>query len=387
MATIERLPNELLVAIAESVQDIRGLASMAKTNRRLNSIATPPLYREAVRRERNDALLHCAGEGLLGILELLEAAGQDLNARAITRPDEERTRRVINSMCEREEIGITTVFKEAGRTYGGAIHRTVLKGQTEVDRWLISHGVPVDSESVNLCECDNGEDSDHGSPLHLALCQGQEEVAHILLANGASIDELDPFAGTTAWQSAIQGRYPATAMEFAISLASTRTEILARHADGFEEEQQQDNKAAQKKGRTCSDGFGVDSENYGHSLTEEDILDSVTALLDPIACIEAYADSKKSEAILGQKKKLERNEVCWEFIVKRAGREIIEGEFYFMAKHLLLLELIDEMWFKARKLSVSLAMHSLCRAAMKRDGKGEKCRKGKGCYACHEWAK
>ncbi|KAK2017828.1 hypothetical protein LZ32DRAFT_576140 [Colletotrichum eremochloae] len=281
MATIEQLPNELLVAIAKSVRDVRGLASMAKMNRRFNSIATLPLYREAVRRQMNDALFYCAGEGLLGALELLRAAGQDLDVRQISESDEERTRKTFMAAWELEEFDLKAAFQKAyRRTQEGAIHRAVLKGQTEAVRWLISHGVPVDSVSANLCECDDAEDSGTRSPLHLALCRGQEEVAHILLANGAKIDEFKPFANTTAWQSAIQSRHPATAMEFALSLAATHSEMFAGHADGFD----------------------IDSEHDGHSVTEQDILSSVTALLDPIACLEAYAESKKSEAVLGQKR-------------------------------------------------------------------------------------
>ncbi|KAK1593977.1 uncharacterized protein LY79DRAFT_589434 [Colletotrichum navitas] len=324
MATIEHLPNELLVAIAKSVQDIRGLASMAKMNRRFNIIATSPLYHEAVRRERNDALFHCAGEGLLGALDLLEAAGQDLNVREITQPDSERINGVIQTMCERGEFNIGRVFLEAGRTDEGVIHRAVLKGQAEVVRWLISHGVPVDSRFMNLCECDNVKESGIGSPLHLALCQGQEEVAHILLANGAKIDELEPFSGTTTWQSAIQGRHPVAAMEFALSLASTHSEIFARHADGPKEEKEQINcDVVQKKVLESSNGFGVDSEPDGHSVTEEDILGSVTALLDPIACIEAYADSNKSDAILGQKRKSERMKAHGKLASKKAEHDVI----------------------------------------------------------------
>ncbi|KAK1962890.1 hypothetical protein LY78DRAFT_749400 [Colletotrichum sublineola] len=284
MATIEHLPNELLVAIAKSVRDVRGLASMAKMNRRFNSIATLPLYREAVRRQMNDALFYCAGEGLLGALELLRAAGQDLDVRQISESDEERTRKTFMAAWELEEFDLKAAFQKAyRRTQEGAIHRAVLKGQTEAVRWLISHGVPVDSVSANLCECDDAEDSGTRSPLHLALCRGQEEVAHILLANGAKIDEFKPFSNTTAWQSAIQSRHPATAMEFALSLAATHSEMFARHADGLD----------------------IDSEHDGHSVTEQDILSSVTALLDPIACLEAYAESKKSEAVLGQKRILE----------------------------------------------------------------------------------
>ncbi|KAK1982313.1 hypothetical protein LZ30DRAFT_544546, partial [Colletotrichum cereale] len=307
MATLEHLPNELLVAIAESVQEIRGLASMAKMNRRFNRIATQLLYCEAVRRERHDALFHCAGEGLLGALNLLEAAGQDLNVREIRIPDERRTSGIMKTMSECEEFDSKKAFREAGRTDESAIHRAISKGQSEVVRWLIGHGVPIDFKSVNLCKCIEIRGSGVGSPLHLALCRGQEEVAHILLANGANVDELNPFPGTTPWQRAIQGRNPVAAMEFARSLASKHSGIVAGHADSSEEEQEEvDSNFIQKKSLMSSNDFDADSEHDGNYFTEKDILGSVTALLDPIACIEAYADSRKSETILGQKRRLER---------------------------------------------------------------------------------
>ncbi|KAK2022300.1 hypothetical protein LX32DRAFT_509651, partial [Colletotrichum zoysiae] len=301
MATIEHLPNELLIAIAKSVRDVRGLASMAKMNRRFNIIAMPLLYHEAVRRKRNDALFHCAGEGLLGALELLEAAGQDLNVTEITQPGDKG----INKIYQGGEFYVSRAFLEAGGTAEGVIHRAVLKGQTEVVRWLISQGVPVHNQSVNLCECEDSKAPGSGSPLHLALCRGQEEMAHILLANGANINELEFFDGMTAWQNAIQSRHPATAMEFALSLASTHSKIFARCPDGSKEEGQPDSSdAVQRKTLTTSNGFGVETEHDGHAVIEEDILGSVSALLDPIACIEAYADSNRSEAILGQKRRL-----------------------------------------------------------------------------------
>ncbi|KAK2056102.1 hypothetical protein LY76DRAFT_549055 [Colletotrichum caudatum] len=320
MATIEHLPNELLIAIAKSVRDVRGLASMAKMNRRFNIIAMPLLYHEVVRRKRDDALFHCAGEGLLWALDLLEAAGQDLNVREITQPGEER----MNKRYEGGEFYISRRFLEAGGTEEGVIHRAVLKGQAEVVRWLISHGVPVHSQSMNLCECDDFKSLGSGSPLHLALCRGQEEIAHILLANGANINELEFFDGVTAWQDAIQGRHPATAMDFALSLASTHSKIFARCLDGAKEERQPDSSdAVQKKSLTTSNVFSVDTRHDEHTVTEEDILGSVSALLDPVTCIEAYADSNRSEAIMGQKRRWERKKALRKPALKKAEHDVI----------------------------------------------------------------
>ncbi|GJC88724.1 hypothetical protein ColLi_11562 [Colletotrichum liriopes] len=50
------------------------------------------------------------------------------------------------------------------------------------------------------------------------------------------------------------------------------------------------------------------TEHTEHPVTEEYIVSAVATLLDPIACIEAYADSKRKEAVMGQKGNLERLE-------------------------------------------------------------------------------
>ncbi|GJD03728.1 tRNA (adenine-N(1)-)-Methyltransferase [Colletotrichum higginsianum] len=44
----------------------------------------------------------------------------------------------------------------------------------------------------------------------------------------------------------------------------------------------------------------------GRPIAEDDILSAVTDLLDPIAAIEAYADSDKKEYVLGQKRRLKK---------------------------------------------------------------------------------
>ncbi|GKT95000.1 ankyrin repeat domain protein [Colletotrichum tofieldiae] len=362
MTRLEMLPNELLLAIAESVKDIRGLASMAKMNRRLNVITTPLLYREEVRRKKHDALFYCADEGLLGVLELLRVAGQSFTARNIIIPEQSKINMRL-LITEFESFGVQMAIRMAGWIDEGAIHRAVLKGQIDVVRWLISHGVLVNETSANLCKCDGGNGSSPSNPLHLALCRGQQEVAHILLANGAKIEELEPVISKTFWQNAIQGQNPATAMEFALSVASTHSEFVAGRAGGSMGDQEQINIALRgnfikpttelgistvstEKGASLFqaiapidtkkdiDGpiwqkgtvdandtvqteipMNIDrsksgSEQTERTVTEEYIISAVTTLLDPIACIEAYADSRRKEAVLGQKGNLERLEVC-----------------------------------------------------------------------------
>ncbi|CCF41194.1 hypothetical protein CH063_02534 [Colletotrichum higginsianum] len=361
MTQLEHLPGELLASVAEWVKEICGLASLTKTSRRLNAVATPLLYREEVRRNNQSALLYCAGEGLLGSLELLRAAGQDLAARRISYSEPEATiREPFNTDRRSGASGRPRLPRGVGKTWEGAIHRAVLKGEAEVVRWLITNGVPVNQSSKNLCKCDNALGPDPNTPLRLALCHRQMEAAHILLANGATMRYIGAFPDTTAWQAAVGGHQPAAAMEFAFSVASKHSEVIHGHMGSFTDEKHHSENAirdscikpmvelddqSQSYSATAASHFwevaqadtiaGIDNplqqdgladtdgavqagsamaidvpgpklQCKGRPIAEDDILSAVTDLLDPIAAIEAYADSDKKEYVLGQKRRLKK---------------------------------------------------------------------------------
>ncbi|TDZ31525.1 hypothetical protein C8035_v012221 [Colletotrichum spinosum] len=210
--TIQGLPDELLALIASKVRDLRALASMALTNRRLNYIATTALYQEEVYRKDHLAIFHCAETGNIGGLELLRVHGQNLTVRMKfdlqqgtprNRPSKKQTRWL-------QAYWDTLLTDEPRR---GAIHFAILNGQLDTVRWLISYGVPVNQPIL----ASDSFDAEETTPLQLAYENGEFGAVLVLLVNGAA----DALQGSQVWHKALEMGHVKPGMEFAMSVASS----------------------------------------------------------------------------------------------------------------------------------------------------------------------
>ncbi|KAF6835777.1 tRNA (adenine-n-)-methyltransferase [Colletotrichum plurivorum] len=373
MTKLEQFPNELLVIITSFVQDYRGLASLARMNRRLNEIATPYLYRKEVRRQKNRhrAFMQCAYTGQLGTLRLFWKYGQDLRVKIRYPKDPEHEKHLRYDIMEDECVR-------------GAIHTAIIGGQPDVVSWLVSHGVPVYEDCEGLCDfwrCDAG--CYIQKPLQLAVCKKQYTAALILLANGASQDEILKWMtrGESVWLEAICRPHAKQALEFAADAASAATSeergvgeglrgdlldeapgeqvmegievspspntsdqsvfLFERFGNlkdspkiepptiafcsaetsspaGFPETATVDRLTSTPMDLTSADA--VQSDLSSQHDSDEQIIQMVTRLIDPIDALDVYAGSPQKEASEWKQRKRERQEAHKKLVFKRAER-------------------------------------------------------------------
>ncbi|KAF9870780.1 hypothetical protein CkaCkLH20_11679 [Colletotrichum karsti] len=404
MATLEDLPSELLLHIAEELWELRGLASLAKMNHRLKAIANPILYQAAARKKKHNAFFHCARIGQMGNLEILRKNGQDL--RVSISNSKELLKKAKHALKEKSRLGsekakklremgqktdsdssdddddeatsngdfLTSTQHGMEKVYTGelfknpnvremnAISIAAVHGQAEVISWLISHGVSINIWSVNLCPCQgHDEEGAHNiaqTPLHLAICHGQFGAAHVLTANGASPECTDT-DGTSMWQGAISSSQPAPALRFAASVAEAQASVAASfspvdsifadvtHHSGCiptsvddthqfaciptkeTEAATQDASARNPTSIFGGESFGESSPTAGDpeilqpiQPTEDQTIDAVYTMLDPIAAIGAYSNSRQTEVKRWHGRKLELMAAHKCKIVKRADRRV-----------------------------------------------------------------
>ncbi|KAF6844010.1 tRNA (adenine-n-)-methyltransferase [Colletotrichum musicola] len=352
MTRLEHFPDELLVIITSFVRDYRGLASLARMNRRLNEIATPYLYRKEVRRQkkRHRAFMQCAYTGQLGTLRLFWKYGQDLRVKIKYPRDPEYKKYLRYHIMEDECVR-------------GAIHTAIIGGQPDIVSWLVSHGVPVYESCDGLCDfwwC-----GVH-TPLQLAVCKKQYTAALIILANGASQDEILKWMtrGESVWLEAICRPNAKQALEFAADAASAATSeergvgegLLGDLHDEAPGEQLTEgievspspNTSDQsvflfERFRNLKDSPKIEPPTIAFCSTETssaagfpetatvDRLTStpmdlnsadamVTRLIDPIDALDVYAGSPQKEASEWKQRKRERQEAHKKLVFKRAER-------------------------------------------------------------------
>ncbi|KAF3808360.1 hypothetical protein GCG54_00012998 [Colletotrichum gloeosporioides] len=353
MAKLETLPNELLFIILKDVRDIRGLASLAQMNRRLNEVATPSLYMAAARKKRHQALVHSAKMGNIAALEVLRVCGQNLRATVnnkkelikawvqkqalISKRDKslerlkkdiqklERARSMLNykkypeikppgwkdeadEEIQKKRLEIIEIDKriddfkriivdprqDAKRIVYfqeyGALHWAAFFGQSETVRWLLSNGVNPRQACFLQCTWIYASGNEYLRTYTNAL-----HLAFDLGRWGVVQVFSANKAGhaimydTSLWEEAIQEDQAKPAMKFAVSVASS-----------------------------C---FHDDAGLLKQKPSEKSIIDSVNLLLDPLDCLEAHCDAEPEDIILWNERKQRLLEKQKGQVFKRAERK------------------------------------------------------------------
>ncbi|KAI8259670.1 tRNA (adenine(58)-N(1))-methyltransferase TrmI [Colletotrichum sp. SAR11_239] len=353
MAKLETLPNELLFIILKDVRDIRGLASLAQMNRRLNEIATPSLYMAAARKKRHQALIHSAKMGNIAALEVLRACGQNLRATVnnkkeltkawvqkqalISKRDKslerlkkdtqklERARSMLNykkypeikppgwkdeadEEIQKKRLEIMEIDKridnfkrivvnprqDAKRIVYfqeyGALHWAAFFGQSETVRWLLSNGVNPRQACFLQCTWIYPSGNEDLRTYTNALHLAFELGRWgVVQVFSANIAGYAVAYDTSLWEEAIQEDQPKPAMKFAVSVASS-----------------------------C---FHDDAGLLKQNPSEKSIIDSVNLLLDPLDCLEAHCDAEPEDIILWNERKQRLLEKQEGQVFKRAERK------------------------------------------------------------------
>ncbi|KAL2018167.1 hypothetical protein VTK56DRAFT_1192 [Thermocarpiscus australiensis] len=212
--SIAVLPIELLVFVIESLDRVRDIAALARTNRRLYSTANPLLYERAARNQDARPLAWAASRGLVGTLRMVLAAGADPNRQFVEQlPAAEwekacaPARAAAPSSVEHGELfdfeggrdssigwstetdnsdhaGTPETAQSLSRTASGhSLH--ALSGSDQESDISTDGGLSSSSEpSVS----DPGTVNRTFYAIHLAASRGHDEIIEILIDHGALVN-------------------------------------------------------------------------------------------------------------------------------------------------------------------------------------------------------
>jgi ankyrin repeat protein len=201
MTSLSNLPDELIILIAEAC-DVPDKARLARSNRRLNDLATRVLLRYSVREEGNSAMYWAAKHGHINTLERMRSCGAEVNDNSGSR---------LSIVVKRlDSLPWENLHTTAGFL---PLHVAAKFGQDTAVKWLLSKGARLESLAQNLCQCESQITEAHAygnnrwnlwTPLHIAICSGHISTARLLISRGASIRSpgSGPFLSTNVFHTA-----------------------------------------------------------------------------------------------------------------------------------------------------------------------------------------
>ncbi|ROV99681.1 hypothetical protein VSDG_03023 [Cytospora chrysosperma] len=187
MASISKLPSEVVVLIAKACR-VPEKSALARSNRQMNELITPELYKYNIQKEGGSAVFWAAEHGCIETLERLVSFGAEVNDitasrfRVVHRPYYPYGTRCLHD------------------TFFSPLHIAAKFGQDGAVKWLLDHGARIEAMAHNLCACQEGvmdvaNDSDFdprlsplATPFHIALCNGNITTAKLLVSRGAGVD-------------------------------------------------------------------------------------------------------------------------------------------------------------------------------------------------------
>lgn len=181
MASLSCLPDEIIILVAEAC-DVPGKARLARSNRRLNELATEVLHRYSVQEEGNSAMYWAAEHGHIRTLQRMRSCGAELNDSSGSRLPivYRRFFRYPAGYYSRDSVGFLP------------LHVAAKFGQDAVVQWLLKNGARIESLAQSLCGCpasliDTSNWEPRWTALHLAICHDNLSTAKLLISRGAAL--------------------------------------------------------------------------------------------------------------------------------------------------------------------------------------------------------
>ncbi|KAG8159990.1 hypothetical protein KVR01_010627 [Diaporthe batatas] len=230
MSSLSSLPDEVIILIAEAC-DVPDKARLARSNRRLNDLATRVLLRYSVKEAGNSAMFWAAEHGHINTLERMRSYGAEINDTSGSR--------LATVVRRLDSFPQHRLYSSTGFS---PLHIAAKFGQNAAVKWLLRNGARIESLAQHVCQCeprlgyaghigDFDDDDDniynaynsgsHGphawSPLHISICSGNTSTAKLLISHGALIQspERGPFPSTNIFHTAAR-RNNIAAIEFLV---------------------------------------------------------------------------------------------------------------------------------------------------------------------------
>ncbi|KAI8239049.1 tRNA (adenine(58)-N(1))-methyltransferase TrmI [Colletotrichum sp. SAR 10_77] len=353
MAKLETLPNELLFIILKDVRDIRGLASLAQMNRRLNEIATPALYMAAARKKRHQALIHSAKMGNIAALEVLRACGQNLRATVNNKKELTKAWAQKQALISKRDKSLERLKKDIQKLERAKSMLNYKKyPEIKPPGWKDEADEEIQKKRLEIMEIDKRIDDfkrivvdprqdakrivhfqEYGA-LHWAAFFGQSETVRWLLSNGVNPRQACFIQCTLLYSNG--NKYLRTytnALHLAFDLGRwSVVQVFSANKAGhaimydtslWEEAIQEDQaKPAMKFAvSVASSCFHDDAGLLKQKPSEKSTIDSVNLLLDPLDCLEAHCDAEPEDIILWNERKQRLLEKQEGQVFKRAERK------------------------------------------------------------------
>ncbi|EQB49636.1 hypothetical protein CGLO_11034 [Colletotrichum gloeosporioides Cg-14] len=200
--SVQSLPDEIWLQIAEHLDSTPNIAALCRVNRRLCGILQRDLFRDAIDRDLPEITTTAAANGQLEVLKTAAAFGADLGRVRPVEPS-------VELLASFEQFGIDSFYSTT--CWGTPLHLAARHGHMHVVKWLIEHGVNINAPARYLCHCVSNQQSTQWTmtkkifsqriawtPLHHALCGGNGEIARYLILAGASYSMVVP-ATSPSW--------------------------------------------------------------------------------------------------------------------------------------------------------------------------------------------